>query len=286
MNLIKLDQMLTAFFIEDIGDRDLSGDSIFSEEERGSFTFTAKEEGVFCGRSVIERGFRLVDEQVTVAVFKKDGEKVEAGEMIARIHGSLRGLLAGERVILNVIQRMSGIATAAAQAVKKVEGTGARICDTRKTVPGLRMLEKYAVRAGGAFNHRTGLYDAVMLKDNHIAFAGSITRGVEQARNVCGLTVKIEVEIETKEQLEEAVAAGADMIMFDNCTPADIKAWLPLVPAHIATEASGGITLENLREYALTGVGWISLGALTHSVKALDISARVEMKGAGLNGAD
>lgn len=284
MNGIKLDQLLTAFFIEDIGDRDVSGESIFSEEEMGSFTFTAKETGIFCGRAIIERGFRLVDEHVKVSVLKKDGDAVKQGEVIARIQGSLRSLLAGERVILNLVQRMSGIATAAAQAVKETEGTNACICDTRKTVPGLRMIEKYAVRTGGAFNHRTGLYDAVMLKDNHIAFAGSIARAVEKAKAACGHTIKIEVEIETKEQLIEAVEAGADIVMFDNCTPKQIKSWLPIVPAHIATEASGGITIENIRDYALTGVGWISLGALTHSVKALDISARVDMKGAVLNG--
>ncbi|OAH56127.1 MULTISPECIES: carboxylating nicotinate-nucleotide diphosphorylase [Bacillaceae] len=284
MNGIKLDQLLTAFFIEDIGDRDVSGESIFSEEEMGSFTFTAKEAGIFCGRAIIERGFRLVDEHVTVSVLKKDGDVVRQGEVIARIQGSLRALLSGERVILNLVQRMSGIATAAAQAVKETEGTNARVCDTRKTVPGLRMIEKYAVRTGGAFNHRTGLYDAVMLKDNHIAFAGSISSAVEKARSACGHTMKIEVEIETKEQLIEAVEAGADIVMFDNCTPEQIKSWLPIVPAHIATEASGGITIENIRDYALTGVGWISLGALTHSVKALDISARVDMKGAVLNG--
>lgn len=283
MNLIKLDNMLKAFFIEDIGDRDLSAESIFSESEVGTFTLMAKEPGVFCGKSVIERGFQLVDGLLSVTVLKKDGDVIESGECLAQISGPLRSLLGAERVVLNLVQRMSGIATAAAHAVKEIEGTGAKICDTRKTVPGLRMLDKYAVRTGGAFNHRNGLYDAVMLKDNHIAFAGSITRAVEKARSVCGHTVKIEVEIETKEQLLEAAAANADIIMFDNCKPEQIKEWLPYVPEHITTEASGGITLENLRNYALTGVEWISLGALTHSVKALDISARVEMKGAILH---
>lgn len=284
MNLIKLDNMLRAFFIEDIGDRDISAESIFSENETGTFRFTAKEPGVFCGKAVIERGFQLLDEQTVVFVLKKDGEHVKAGECIAEITGPLRALLSAERVVLNLVQRMSGIATSAAQAAKEVEGTSARVCDTRKTVPGLRMLEKYAVRTGGAFNHRSGLYDAVMLKDNHISFAGSITKAVEKARSACGHTMKIEVEIETKEQLIEAVQAGADIIMFDNCTPEQIKAWLPFVPNHITTEASGGINMQNLRSYALTGVGWISLGALTHSVKAMDISARVEKKGAVLHG--
>lgn len=284
MNGLKLDEALKAFFIEDIGDRDVTGESIFTEEESGHFSFYAKESGVFCGKMIIEKGFRLVDEQVAVEVLKRDGDRIEAGECLARIKGSYRSLLAGERVILNLVQRMSGIATAAAMAVQETAGTQARVCDTRKTMPGLRMLDKYAVRIGGAFNHRNGLYDAVMLKDNHIAFAGGIAQAVQKARHACGHTVKIEVEIESKAQLEEAVQAGADIIMFDNCSPEDIKAWLRVVPPHIATEASGGIRLDNLREYAETGIGWISLGALTHSVQALDISARVEMKGAVYHG--
>lgn len=175
---------------------------------------------------------------------------------------------------------MSGIATNAANAVLLTEGTNAKICDTRKTIPGLRMLDKYAVRSGGAFNHRSGLYDCIMLKDNHISFAGSITNAVKTAKAKIGHTVKIEVEIETKEQLLEAIEAGADIIMFDNRSPEQIAEWLPLVPSHITTEASGGITLENLRSYAESGIEWISLGALTHSVKALDISALVKLKGA------
>ncbi|WP_046173946.1 carboxylating nicotinate-nucleotide diphosphorylase [Domibacillus indicus] len=284
MNGIKIEEALKAFFIEDIGDRDLSGESIFSEAETGGFSFYAKEAGIFCGKTVIERGFRLIDEHVFVQVRERDGEWVEKGECLARIEGSYRSLLAGERVILNLVQRMSGIATTAALAVEQTKGTAAKICDTRKTTPGLRMFEKYAVRTGGAFNHRNGLYDAVMLKDNHIAFAGGIKQAVVKAKESCGHTVKVEVEIETREQLEEAIDSGADIIMFDNCRPADIAAWLPLVPDHIATEASGGITLENIRDYAVTGIEWISLGALTHSARALDISARAEMKGAVSHG--
>ena len=184
----------------------------------------------------------------------------------------------GERVILNLIQRMSAIATATNLAVRETAGTNAKICDTRKTMPGMRMLDKYAVRIGGAYNHRNGLYDAIMLKDNHIAFAGSITKAVQLAREKIGHTIKIEVEIETKAQLNEAIAAGADIIMFDNRSPEEIREWLPVVPPHIATEASGGISLHNLNTYAETGIQWISLGALTHSVKAFDISALVKRK--------
>lgn len=279
MNTIKLKKMLQQFFNEDIGDGDLSSETIFGAREQGAFTFYAKEDGIFCGKQVIEIGFMLLDPKLSVTVFKHDGDKIESGESIARIEGSLRTLLSGERVILNLIQRMSGIATQAYEAVSLTAGTNAHICDTRKTIPGLRMLDKYAVRAGGAYNHRSGLYDAIMLKDNHISFAGSITKAIETARNKIGHTTKIEVEIETKEQLIEAINAGADIIMFDNRTPEEIRDWLPLVPAHIATEASGGITLDNLRSYAESGVQWISLGALTHSVKAFDISALVEPKG-------
>lgn len=282
MNIIKLEDMLKQFFIEDIGDGDLSSEFIFSPNEQGAFTFYSKEDGIFCGALIIETGFRILDSSLQVTLFKQDGEKIQKGDQLAKIEGSLQKLLTGERVILNLIQRMCAIATVTAKAVVETAGTNARICDTRKTVPGLRMLDKYAVRTGGAFNHRSGLYDAIMLKDNHIAFAGSITQAVENARTKIGHTIKIEVEIETKEQLQEAITAGADIIMFDNRTPEEIRDWLPLVPKHIATEASGGITTENLRAYAECGVQWISLGALTHSVKAFDISALVQPKGVAI----
>ena len=279
MNIIKLEEMLKQFFNEDLGDGDLSSEFIFSPEQQGAFSFYAKESGIFCGANIIEHGFLLLDRSIEVNLHTKDGEMVKSGDVLAVIKGPLQKLLIGERVILNLIQRMSAIATAAHLAVQETVGTHAKICDTRKTLPGLRMLDKYAVRIGGAFNHRNGLYDAIMLKDNHIAFAGSITKAVQTARAKVGHTVKIEVEIETKEQLEEAINAGADIIMFDNRSPEEIRAWLPIVPPTIATEASGGITLENLKAYAQSGIQWISLGSLTHSVKAFDISALVQMKG-------
>ncbi|KAB7708636.1 carboxylating nicotinate-nucleotide diphosphorylase [Bacillus aerolatus] len=275
MNGIQLESMLKQFFIEDIGEGDLSGEALFSLEERGSFTLLAKESGIFCGKEVLQCGFALIDSSSVVQVNVQDGDAVFPGTTIAEVEGTMQGLLKGERVILNLIQRMSGIATATAEAVKQTAGTRAKICDTRKTTPGLRMLEKYAVKTGGGFNHRRGLYDAVMLKDNHIAFAGGIKQAVAKARTAVGHTVKIEVEIETKQQLTEAVEAGADIIMLDNRTPDEIKQWLPLVPEGIATEASGGIEFDNIRPFAESGVEWISLGALTHSVRALDISAKV-----------
>jgi len=280
MNIIKLEEMLKQFFNEDIGDGDLSSEFIFSAEQQGSFSFYAKENGIFCGVPIIEHGFLLLDRSIDITLLKKDGDEVHEGDIIAVINGSLQKLLIGERVILNLVQRMSAIATATNLAVRETIGTNAKICDTRKTIPGLRMLDKYAVRIGGAYNHRNGLYDSIMLKDNHIAFAGSIAQAVQAARAKIGHTVKIEVEIETKAQLDEAIAAGADIIMFDNRSPEEISQWLPAVPPHIATEASGGITLHNLNRYAKTGIQWISLGALTHSVKAFDISALVQTKGA------
>ncbi|MEE3809886.1 carboxylating nicotinate-nucleotide diphosphorylase [Lysinibacillus fusiformis] len=279
MNIIKLEEMLKQFFNEDLGDGDLSSEYIFSAEQQGSFSFYAKENGVFCGALIIEYGFHLLDRSIKIQLLKKDGETVKTGDVLAVVKGPLQKLLIGERVILNLIQRMSAIATATHHAVQETAGTYAKICDTRKTMPGLRMLDKYAVRIGGGFNHRNGLYDAIMLKDNHIAFAGSITKAVQAARAKVGHTVKIEVEIETKDQLEEAIIAGADIIMFDNRSPEEIRAWLPTVPSSIVTEASGGITLENLKAYAQSGVQFISLGSLTHSVKAFDISALVQMKG-------
>lgn len=278
MNKIKLQEILKQFFNEDIGDGDLSSETIFSRIDQGSFTFYAKEDGIFCGATIIETGFKLLDPFLNITLLKEDGDELHKGDQIAIIEGSLQSLLSGERVILNLIQRMSGIATNARKAVELTKGTNAKICDTRKTMPGLRMLDKYAVRTGGAYNHRSGLYDCIMLKDNHIAFAGSISKAVQLAKSKIGHTVKIEVEIETKEQLLEAIEAGADIIMFDNRTPEEIKQWLPLVPKHITTEASGGITLDNLRKYAESGVEWISLGSLTHSVNALDISALVKRK--------
>lgn len=280
MNIIKLEELLKQFFNEDIGDGDLSSEFIFSPEQQGTFSFYAKESGIFCGAPIIKHGFFLLDRSMDIILYRKDGEKVNAGDILAVIQGPLQKLLMGERVILNLIQRMSAIATATNLAVRETAGTNAKICDTRKTMPGMRMLDKYAVRIGGAYNHRNGLYDAIMLKDNHIAFAGSITKAVQAAREKIGHTIKIEVEIETKAQLEEAIAAGADIIMFDNRSSEEIREWLPAVPPHIATEASGGISLHNLNTYAETGIQWISLGALTHSVKAFDISALVQTKGA------
>lgn len=275
MNEVKLKQVLQSFFIEDIGEIDITSDSIFPEDKRGKAQFYVKEDGIFAGASIIKNAYSLFDPSIEVSFIKNDGDRLQIGDVLAFVEGPMAKLLTGERVILNLIQRMSGIATATNQAVTALNSTHTRICDTRKTVPGLRMLDKYAVTCGGGFNHRFGLYDGVMIKDNHIAFCGSITEAVKTVREKVGHMVKIEVETENREQVLEAVQANADIIMFDNRTPDEIREFVGLVPKHIVTEASGGITLDILHEFKNTGVDYISLGFLTHSVKALDISLQV-----------
>lgn len=275
MNKLKLRLQLEQYFLEDIGDRDLTSELIFGESQAGKVIFLAKDNGIFCGEEIIRSGFKVLNPAAEVNIKIKDGERIEKGQILAEAAGPVSDLLKGERVILNLLQRMSGIATKTSEAVRVLKSSHTKICDTRKTTPGLRMLEKYAVRSGGGFNHRYGLYDAVMIKDNHISFAGSIAKAVEEVRSKIGHMVKVEVETETKEQVVEAVEAGADVIMFDNRSPEEIKEWISCVPNGIVTEASGGITLDNLQSYSDTGVDFISLGFLTHSVKSLDISVKV-----------
>ena len=276
MNKLKLQHMLQQFFLEDLGERDVTSETIFLPNQRAKGHFLVKEEGVLAGIDIISAGYRLLDPTIEVVAYKQDGEKIRKGDIIASVSGPIIPLLTGERVILNLLQRMSGIATLTNRAVTLLNSEHTRICDTRKTTPGLRMLEKYAVTCGGGYNHRFGLYDAIMIKDNHIAYCGSITKAVESVRAKVGHMVKIEVETETKEQVVEAVAAEADVIMFDNRSPEEIRELVKLVPKPIITEASGGITLENIEQYRNTGVDYISLGMLTHSVKALDISFNIE----------
>lgn len=279
MNHIRLQDMLKDFLNEDIGQGDLSSELLFPVTQQGTLRIVAKDTGIFCGAIIIEQTFRLLDATAHVAMKVRDGESIKQGDEIAVITGAIHALLKGERTMLNLIQRMCAISTATYHANQLIQHTSTKVCDTRKTMPGLRMLDKYAVRVGGGLNHRSGLYDAVMLKDNHIAFAGGITQAVTTIKSNLGHMSKIEVEIETLQQLQEAIRSNVDVIMFDNCTPQQIKDWLPLVPPHIVTEASGGITVDNLISYAETGVSLISLGELTHSVKAFDLSARVSWKG-------
>lgn len=276
MNRLKAEQALTQFLLEDIGDRDVSS-VLFDRTDRGEALVRMKQSGVVAGLDCYEWGYRLLDQSVEVELLKQDGDRVKAGEAIVKITGPIASLLAGERTLLNLIQRMSGVATLTAKCVEALNSDHTRIVDTRKTTPGLRMFEKYAVRAGGGFNHRNGLYDAVMLKDNHIAAAGSITEAVKKVRDSLGHMTMIEVEVETQQQLMEAIEARPDTIMFDNQTPETIRRWVQLVPETIRTEASGGIDLEKLPDYRDTGVDVISIGALTHSVSNLDISMNLSI---------
>ncbi|UOQ94500.1 carboxylating nicotinate-nucleotide diphosphorylase [Halobacillus shinanisalinarum] len=278
MNQFKLKQALEHFFIEDIGDIDVTSDYLFEDRHKGEVVFEAKQSGVLCGTAVILTGFQMLDPSINVQLLKKDGDAISQGETIAIANGEWASLLKGERVILNLVQRMSGIATLSRRAVANLNSGHTRICDTRKTTPGLRMFEKCAVRAGGGFNHRNGLYDAVMIKDNHITFAGSIKQAVGRVRKRIGHMVNVEVETETEEQVLEAVEAGADCIMFDNRSVEEIQRFVQLVPPHITTEASGGIAIKDLLNYSDCGVDYISLGCLTHSAPSLDISVNVDMK--------
>jgi len=276
VNVIKLKKKLEEFFLEDLGELDVSSQTIFGVEARGEAVILAKEEGVLAGVNIIEAGYSLFHSDVTVNLKKQDGDLLQKGDIIAEIEGPVAVILSGERVILNLLQRMSGIATLTNKAVHLLQSNTTRICDTRKTSPGLRMFEKYAVRCGGGFNHRFGLYDGVMIKDNHIAFSGSIKNAVNKVRESTGHMIKIEVEIETEEQLQEAIDAGADVIMFDNRSPEEVARFAEITPKHIITEASGGIGLHNLADYRHTNVDYISLGMLTHSYRSLDISLNVK----------
>ncbi|UOQ47314.1 carboxylating nicotinate-nucleotide diphosphorylase [Gracilibacillus caseinilyticus] len=273
MNRLYLRQQLESFLHEDIGFGDQSTTALFPDQTLvGEGKFIAKQEGIFAGGLIIEEVFRLFGNETTVNLIKEDGEHLRQGDVMAKVTGPYAQLLTAERVILNLLQRLSGIATVTNQTVSKLSNSEVRLTDTRKTTPGLRMLEKYAVRCGGGVNHRFGLDDAIMLKDNHIVAAGSISNAVSKVRSTVGHMIKIEVEIENQQQLQEAIDANVDVIMFDNMSPAQIKQLIDRVPEHIVTEASGSISMENIAAYSDTGVHMISLGFLTHSAQALDIS--------------
>ncbi|EOY2451627.1 carboxylating nicotinate-nucleotide diphosphorylase [Listeria monocytogenes] len=272
MNSILMNQAIQAFLLEDIGQHDISAETVFPRDTMGEGVFLAKETGILCGISIPPKVYELLGGNIQFEAYKKDGDWIQKGDIIAAVTAPVRTLLSGERVILNLMQRMSGIASQTNFAVKQLDDSAIRICDTRKTAPGLRAFDKYAVQTGGGFNHRNGLYDGVMLKDNHIAFSGGITSAVSTVREKLGHMVKIEVETETAEQVKEAVQAGADIIMFDNRTPEEIKQLVKVVPPHITTEISGNVTLENIHRYKGSGANYLSLGSLTHSVRAFDIS--------------
>jgi nicotinate-nucleotide pyrophosphorylase (carboxylating) len=275
MNKLLVKKALEQFYIEDIGERDLST-LIFPDDLIVTGNFVSKSNGIICGLDVLKLAYMTFEEDVVINLKVKEGMFVESGTIIATVKGPIKILLAAERVILNLLQRMSGIASQTNLVVLELNSPHTRVCDTRKTMPGLRIFDKYAVRVGGGYNHRSGLYDAVMLKDNHIAYSGSIMQAVKTLRDTLGHTVKIEVETESKEQVLEAVNANVDIVMFDNASPSEVAEYCEIVPPSITTEVSGGITIDNIGLYRNTGVDYISLGMLTHSVKALDISFNIE----------
>ena len=278
LNDIMLDKLIMNALSEDVGTGDITTESTIPETARAHGLYKAKESGVLFGIGVAARVFELIDRDIEFTPLKRDGDRIEKGEIIAEVRGKATNVLTGERVGLNLMQRMSGIATRTAEAVAQVEGTGAKICDTRKTTPGLRVVEKYAVKVGGGTNHRFNLADGILIKDNHIVAAGSITNAVRAARANAPHTLKIEVEVETFDELNEALDAGADIIMLDNMSCEDMKKAVGIVNGRAVTEASGNMGDRNLKEVADCGVDLISIGALTHSVRSLDISLKFRIE--------
>ena len=277
ISAFEVERILKSALAEDVGSGDVTSLSTVPPGRTISGRYIAKEDGVLCGLEVVARAFALLDASIAFTALAADGDRVRKGDVIATVSGDARAILAGERVGLNLLQHMSGVATQTARAVAAVAGTGAKIVDTRKTTPGLRVLDKYAVRMGGGGNHRFNLADGVLIKDNHIVAASGIAAAVAAARARAPHSLKIEVEVETLEQLREALEAGADIIMLDNMPTETMREAVRLVAGRALTEASGNMgdkTDAELRAVAETGVELISIGALTHSVKALDISLK------------
>ncbi|UFS69828.1 carboxylating nicotinate-nucleotide diphosphorylase [Geomonas sp. RF6] len=271
-----LDRIIENALAEDIHTGDITTLAVLSAPRTMRARLIAKEPMVLAGIAVARRVFELVDPSLSFQAHFSDGEKLAKGDLIAEVTGDAASLLQGERVSLNLMQRMCGIATQTAQYVQELDGTSARVVDTRKTTPGLRVLEKYAVRVGGGTNHRTGLYDGVLIKENHIAAAGGIANAVRMARAYIPHTLKIEVETETLDDVKQALEAGADIIMLDNMTNDEMREAVQLIAGRALVEASGGVNLQTIRGIAQTGVDIISVGALTHSVRAMDISMLME----------
>ncbi|MCG0313246.1 MAG: carboxylating nicotinate-nucleotide diphosphorylase [Calditerricola sp.] len=276
MHLWSVRPLIAQALREDIGTGDVTTEAILPPGTPLVGRLVVKQAGRIAGLPVAEEVFRLLDPQVRMERHVDEGSDVAAGTVLATVSGEGRAILSAERVALNLLQRLSGIATATRDVCRAVADFPVRIADTRKTLPGLRALDKYAVRMGGGINHRFGLYDCVLIKDNHIAAAGSLSRAVEAVRRHVGHWIKVEVEADTLEQVDEAVRLGVDLILFDNMPPDEVAAAVRRVGGRAITEASGGITPENVRVYAATGVDVLSLGWLTHSVRALDISLDVQ----------
>ena len=274
--LDNLDELIKLWFAEDIGDGDHTTLSSIPADAMGKQQLIIKEEGIVAGIEVAKRVFAAFDPELKMTQYLHDGDRVKPGDIAFVVEGRTQSLLQTERLMLNIMQRMSGVATRTAEYVKLVEGTKCRVLDTRKTTPGLRMLEKEAVRIGGGCNHRIGLFDMILLKDNHVDFAGGIANAIRRAQEYLkekGKNLKIEIEVRSFDELQEALATGGiDRIMLDNFSPANTRKAVEIIDGRVEVESSGGITYDTLREYAECGVDVISVGALTHSVKSLDMS--------------
>lgn len=271
---LQVDKLIRMALEEDITSEDVSTNAVMPTNVKGTVDLIAKEDGVIAGMDVYARVFKLLDESMEIEMFCQDGDEVKKGDLMAKVTGDIRVLLSGERVALNYLQRMSGIATYTRSVVKLLESSGVTLLDTRKTTPNCRVFEKYAVRVGGGCNHRYNLSDGVLLKDNHIGAAGSITKAIQMAKAYAPFVRKIEIETETLEQVAEAVEAGADIIMLDNMTPEVMKQAVALIDGRAQTECSGNITKENIARIREIGVDFVSSGALTHSAPILDISMK------------
>lgn len=270
-----ISDLLDLAFAEDIGDGDHTTLSTIPAGEQGKSRLLVKEDGIIAGIDIAEKVLHRIDPSIRIEKLLADGDKVKKGDVAFYAEGPVRSLLIAERTMLNIMQRMSGVATMTAKYQKELEGTHARVLDTRKTTPGMRILEKEAVKIGGGTNHRIGLFDMILIKDNHIDFAGGIENAVNAARSYCkekGLDLRIEVEARSLDDVRRILSLGVDRVMFDNFTPVQTKEAVAIVGGKIETESSGGITIENIRAYGEAGVDYISVGALTHSVKGLDMS--------------
>ena len=271
---MQADQLIRMALQEDITSEDVSTNAVMPTATKGTVDLIAKEDGVIAGLDIYARVFTILDEKTEIDFHCKDGDEVKKGDLMATVTGDIRVLLSGERVALNYLQRMSGIATYTRQVAKLLEGSNVTLLDTRKTTPNCRVFEKYAVRVGGGCNHRYNLSDGVLLKDNHIGAAGSVTKAVQMAKAYAPFVRKIEIEVETLDQVKEAVEAGADIIMLDNMTPEVMKQAVELIDGRARTECSGNITKENIQKIREIGVDFVSSGALTHSAPILDISMK------------
>ena len=271
---VNCDKLIKMALAEDITGEDVSTNAIIKTRVPGSVQLICKQKGVICGLGVFERTFKLLDAATEVTFAVADGDEVEAGQLLGEVRGDIRVLLSGERTALNFLQRMSGIATYTRSVVQLLEGSKTKLLDTRKTTPNMRIFEKYAVRVGGGCNHRYNLSDGVLLKDNHIGAAGGIKKAVEMAREYAPFVRRIEVEVESIEMCVEAVDAGADIIMLDNMSVAEMKEAVRLIGGRALTECSGNVTRENIKNIIDTGVDFVSSGALTHSAPILDLSLK------------